>query len=65
MILGLGLIFFGMGVMGHAMEPLRSYPPFIDAMTRMENPLLGILVAAFFTALSLGLNRAVRPVLKR
>jgi len=51
MILGLGLIFFGMGVMGQAMEPLRSYPPFLDAMTRMEHPLLGILVAAFFTGL--------------
>jgi phosphate:Na+ symporter len=50
-ILGLGLIFFGMGVMGQAMEPLRSYPPFLDAMTRMEHPLLGILVAAFFTGL--------------
>jgi phosphate:Na+ symporter len=51
MVLGLGLIFFGMGVMGQAMEPLRSYPPFLDVMTRMEHPLLGILVAAIFTGL--------------
>jgi len=51
MILGLGLIFFGMGVMGQAVDPLRSYPPFLDGMARMENPLLGILVAAIFTGL--------------
>jgi phosphate:Na+ symporter len=51
MILGLGLVFFGMGVMGQAMEPLRAYPPFLEAMSRMENPLLGVLVAAVFTGL--------------
>jgi len=33
------------------MDPLRSFPPFLDAMARMENPLLGILVAAVFTGL--------------
>ena len=51
MIMGLGLVFYGMGVMGDAMTPLRSYQPFIDLMTRMENPLLGILVGAVFTGL--------------
>ena len=50
-ILGLGLIFFGMGVMSSAMEPLRSYPPFLDSMVRLEHPVLGILVGAAFTAL--------------
>ena len=50
-LMGLGLIFFGMSVMGTAMEPLRSYPPFIDWMIRLENPALGILVGALFTAL--------------
>ncbi|MEA3291173.1 MAG: Na/Pi symporter [Pseudomonadota bacterium] len=49
--LGLGLIFYGMGVMGDAMLPLRSYQPFLDLMARMENPLLGILVGAIFTGL--------------
>ena len=29
-IMGLGLIFFGMSVMGDAMRPLRTFPPFID-----------------------------------
>ena len=51
LIMGLGLIFFGMSVMSDAMTPLRSYQPFLDIMTRMESPLVGILVAAIFTGL--------------
>jgi phosphate:Na+ symporter len=51
MVMGLGLVFYGMGVMGDAMLPLRSYQPFLDLMVRMENPLLGILVGAIFTGL--------------
>ncbi len=51
MLMGLGLIFFGMSVMSDAMEPLRSYQPFLDLMVRMENPLVGMLIAALFTAL--------------
>jgi len=51
MLMGLGLVFFGMSVMSDAMKPLRSYEPFLDLMTTMENPLIGILVAAAFTGL--------------
>ena len=51
MLMGLGLVFFGMAVMSDAMSPLRSYQPFLDLMTTMENPLIGILVAAVFTGL--------------
>ena len=51
MLMGLGLIFFGMGIMSDAMSPLRSYQPFLDLMVRMENPFIGILIAALFTAL--------------
>jgi phosphate:Na+ symporter len=51
MLMGLGLIFFGMGIMSDGMSPLRSYEPFIQLMASMERPLLGILVAAGFTAL--------------
>ncbi len=50
-LLGLGLVFFGMTLMGDAMEPLRDSDTFIDAMARLENPLLGIAVGAGFTAL--------------
>jgi len=51
MIMGLGMVFFGMSVMSDAMKPLRSYQPFLDLMTSMENPLIGILIAAGFTGL--------------
>ena len=51
MLTGLGMIFFGMGIIGDAMLPMRSYPPFIDLMARMENPLLGMTVGLIFTAL--------------
>jgi len=51
MLMGLGLIFYGMGIMGDAMSPLRTFPPFLELMQAMENPLLGILFAAIFTAL--------------
>jgi phosphate:Na+ symporter len=49
MVMGLGLIFYGMGVMGEAMGPMRTYEPFLDLMVKMENPLLGIVVGAVFT----------------
>lgn len=51
LILGLGLIFFGMNVMGEGMSPLRDYSPFLDLMTQLQNPILGILVGLVFTAL--------------
>ena len=51
LIMGLGLIFFGMGVMSTAMKPLRSYEPFIELMREVSNPALGILIAAAFTGL--------------
>ena len=51
MLMGLGLIFYGMGVMGEAMYPLRTYEPFLDLMVKMENPLLGIAIGAVFTGL--------------
>ena len=51
MIMGLGMIFFGMGVMKDAMEPLRTYQPFIDLMANMSNPIFGVLIGAVFTAL--------------
>ncbi len=51
MLMGLGLVFFGMGLMSDAMKPLRSYPPFIELLAGMERPLLGVLSGALFTAL--------------
>ena len=51
MLLGLGLLFYGMGVMGSAMAPLVEFQPFLDFMQRMEIPILGILAGMAFTAL--------------
>jgi phosphate:Na+ symporter len=49
--MGLGLVFFGMVIMGEAMEPLRDSSTFIDVMARLETPLLGAAAGALFTAL--------------
>ena len=51
MLMGLGLVFYGMGVMGDAMKPLRSYEPFVQVLATMERPLYGILAGMLFTAL--------------
>jgi phosphate:Na+ symporter len=51
MIMGLGLIFFGMQLMSDATHPLRDYQPFRDLMAQMGNPLYGIVIAAVFTAI--------------
>ena len=51
MIMGLGLVFYGMGLMSEGMKPLRSYEPFLDILASMENPLFGILAGAVFTGL--------------
>lgn len=50
-VMGLGLVFFGMGVMGDSMAPLREYEPFLTGMAGLENPLLGVIAGAVFTAL--------------
>jgi len=49
MLMGLGLVFYGMGIMSEAMNPLRSYEPFLDILKGMEKPLWGILAGAVFT----------------
>jgi hypothetical protein len=49
MIMGLGLVFYGMGLMSEAMKPLRTYEPFMELLAKMENPIFGILAGAVFT----------------
>ncbi len=51
MLMGMGLIFFGMHLMSDATIPLRSYEPFIEAMQNMDNPVLAIIAAAIITAI--------------
>jgi len=51
MLMGLGLVFYGMGIMSDAMVPLRSYEPFMQFLKNMERPVFGILAGALFTGL--------------
>jgi phosphate:Na+ symporter len=51
LLLGLGFVFYGMGVMSGAMKPLRSYEPFIEFMVSLDNPLLAVLIGAVFTGI--------------
>jgi phosphate:Na+ symporter len=51
MLMGIGLVFYGMGLMSGAMTPLRSFEPFLDILKTLENPLAGIIAGAVFTAI--------------
>ncbi len=51
MLMGLGLIFYGMSVMGAAMSPLRTHAGFAELLQSLQNPFLGMLAGAAFTAL--------------
>ena len=44
-VAGLGILFIGMDMMGEAMQPLCDSQVFLQAMTKFEHPLLGILGA--------------------
>ena len=50
-ILGFGILFYGMKLMSEAMRPLRTYQTFLDVLKAMENPVLGLLVGTALTAL--------------
>ena len=50
-LLGFGILFYGMKLMSDAMSPLRTWPEFINIMKGLENPFLGLLIGAAFTAL--------------
>ncbi|MBP3704742.1 MAG: Na/Pi cotransporter family protein [Clostridia bacterium] len=50
-VAGLGVLFLGMEMMSGAMTPLRESQFFIDLMTQMSNPVLGILTGMCFTAI--------------
>lgn len=49
-VLGFGLMFYGLEAIDEAMKPFRGYQPFIDLMAQLgDNPLLGALIGAIFT----------------
>ncbi len=49
-MMGLGILFIGLGLMSSFMHPLRTHQPFLELMASMTNPLPGILMGAVFTA---------------
>ncbi len=51
MLMGLGLLFYGMAIMGSAMAPLRTNQGFAELLQSLQNPVLGMLAGAVFTAL--------------
>jgi phosphate:Na+ symporter len=51
-LLGFGMLFLGMSIVGDALEPLRTYEPFLNLMLLgRKNPLIGILVGIIVTTL--------------
>lgn len=50
-LLGFGLLFYGLEVMSDAMLPLRSQANLINALLKLETPVLGILAGLIFTAI--------------
>ena len=50
-IAGLGILFLGMNMMSDAMRGMRDNQAFINLMTSLKNPILGVLVGTLFTAL--------------
>ncbi|MBQ9610286.1 MAG: Na/Pi symporter [Lachnospiraceae bacterium] len=58
-LVGLGMLFFGMTVMEQIFEPLRESEKFRSFFTSFENPLLGLLVGLIITAIIQSSNAAV------
>lgn len=51
-LLGFGLLFYGMDIMGTGLNPLKDSPFFINMMINVENnALLGVLIGTVFTAI--------------
>lgn len=48
-VVGFGLVLFGLNIIGTAAEPLQQHPDIVDWLRRLENPLLGVLAGALVT----------------
>lgn len=48
-LLGLGLVLFGLNIIGTAAEPLKDHPGIIAWLRELENPVLGVLAGALVT----------------
>jgi len=50
-VLGFGILFFGMATMSDAMRPLRDADGFKNVIMQLENPILAVLAGFVFTAI--------------
>lgn len=51
-LLGFGMLFLGLTIVGDSLEPLKTYEPFLKLMLiGQNNPFLGVLVGAVFTTI--------------
>ena len=50
-LLALGLVFFGMSLMGDGVQPIKTNPHVAEIFMRLESPLLGILAGFIVTAI--------------
>lgn len=48
-VVGIGILFIGMDMMGSGLAPLSGLPIFTKVMTGLDNPFLGLLVGAILT----------------
>jgi phosphate:Na+ symporter len=63
-IMGFGLLFFGMTIMAAAVDPAKDHPTFVRFMLGVErNPMLAVVIAALFTALIHGSAATIGLVL--
>ncbi len=49
-LVGFSVLMFGMELMGNAVSPLKDEPKFQDMLTAFNNPIVGVIVGALFTA---------------
>lgn len=50
-LIGFGILFMGMDMMGNGLKPLGDMPVFTDIMISLKNPVLGMLVGIGLTAI--------------
>lgn len=50
-LFGFGVLFMGMNIMGDAVAPLGDNPDFINLLAGAQNPIVGIIIGALFTAI--------------
>ncbi|MEJ6950657.1 Na/Pi cotransporter family protein [Natronospora cellulosivora (SeqCode)] len=63
-ILGFGMVFLGMSIMGDAMQPLKDSPAFIEFMGRFAtSPLLGLLFGTLMTILLQSSSASIAVIL--